>query len=75
MLLREINHEKRKIYLYFLSSILFLITAGAFYSTENSNLAPVFASIGFAITSISFVIYSRHHSCKNQNQNQNQNQK
>lgn len=57
----------RFIYLYFLSGVLFLITAGAFYSTENSNLAPVFASIGFAIISISLVLYSHQKSCKNQN--------
>lgn len=55
------------IYIYFFSGILFLITAGAFYSTENSNLTPVFASIGFAIISVSLVLYSRHKSCKNQN--------
>ncbi|GLX83704.1 hypothetical protein theurythT_31570 [Thalassotalea eurytherma] len=55
------------IYIYFLSGVLFLITAGAFYSTENSNLTPAFASIGFAIISISLVFYSRYRSCKNQN--------
>jgi hypothetical protein len=52
-------------YLYFFSGVLFLITAGAFYSAENSNLTPVFASIGFAIISISFVALSRSKSCKN----------
>lgn len=54
------------IYVYFLSGVFFLITAGAFYSTENSNFTPVFASIGFAIISISFVLYNRRKSCKNQ---------
>ncbi|MDN7138080.1 hypothetical protein J6J34_07645 [Pseudidiomarina sp. 1ASP75-14] len=53
------------IYLYFLSGVLFLIIAGAFYTTEDSNLAPVFASIGFAMISISLVLFSRHKSCKN----------
>jgi hypothetical protein len=57
------------IYLYFLSGVLFLITAGAFYTTENSNLTPVFASIGFAIISISFVLLSHRKSCKSQNKN------
>lgn len=55
------------IYIYFLSGVLFLITAGAFYSTENSHLTPAFASIGFAIISISLFFYSRYKSCKNQN--------
>ena len=54
------------IYAYFLSGVLFLITAGAFYSTENSNLTPVFASIGFAIISISLVLLSQNKRCKNQ---------
>ncbi len=36
---------------YFLSGVLFLISAGAFYPTANANLTPVFASIGFAIIS------------------------
>ncbi|MEW6992063.1 hypothetical protein AADZ91_15445 [Colwelliaceae bacterium 6441] len=54
------------IYVYFLSGVLFLITAGAFYSTQNTNLTPVFASIGFAIIAISFVLLSQHHSCKKQ---------
>ncbi len=53
------------IYLYFFSGVLFLVTAGAFYSTANSNLTPVFASIGFGIISISFVLLSRSQSCKN----------
>ncbi|WP_303478883.1 hypothetical protein [Thalassotalea sp. 1_MG-2023] len=57
------------IYLYFLSGVLFLITAGAFYSTENSNLSPVFASIGFAIISISLVLFSQSKRCKTQNNN------
>ena len=52
------------IYLYFLSGVLFLITSGALYSTENSNITPVFACIGFAIISISFVLLSRAKSCK-----------
>jgi len=54
------------IYMYFLSGVLFLIVSGAFYSTENSNLTPVFASIGFAIISISFVLLSmnRTNGCK-----------
>ena len=55
------------IYIYFLSGVLFLITAGAFNSSDNSNLTPVFASIGFAIISISFALLSRHRSCKNKN--------
>ncbi|RHW77985.1 hypothetical protein [Colwellia sp. RSH04] len=46
------------IYLYFCSGVLFLITAGAYYPTENSHLTPVFACIGFAIISISFVLLS-----------------
>ena len=48
------------IYLQFFSGILFLFTAGSFYSTENSNLTPAFASIGFALISISFVLYGKH---------------
>jgi len=57
------------IYLYFLSGVLFLIVSGAFYSTEQSNLTPVFASIGFAIISISFALLSRA-SCKTINNKQ-----
>jgi len=57
------------IYLYFLSGVLFLILSGAYYSTEDSNLTPVFASIGFAIISISFVLLSRSKSCKSKNNN------
>lgn len=52
------------IYLYFLSGVLFLITAGAFNSLENSNLTPVFASLGFTMMSIGFALYSRSSSCK-----------
>jgi hypothetical protein len=52
------------IYLYFLSGVLLLIISGAFYATENSNLTPVFASIGFAIISISFVLLNRANNCK-----------
>lgn len=52
--------NKSLTYLQFFSGILFLITAGAFYSTENSNLTPAFASIGFALISIGFVLYSKH---------------
>ena len=48
------------IYLQFFSGLLFLITAGAFYSTENSNLSPTFASIGFAFISIGFVLLGKH---------------
>lgn len=55
------------IYLYLLSGVLFLIAAGAFYSTEDSNLTPVFASIGFAIISTGLVLLSRHKSSKNEN--------
>jgi len=55
------------IYIYFLSGVLFLITAGAFYSTENSHLTPAFASIGFATISVSLFFYSRYKSCKNPN--------
>ncbi len=29
------------IYLYLLSGVIFLIAAGAFYSTEDSNFTPV----------------------------------
>ncbi|XQW86468.1 hypothetical protein ACOYR1_07020 [Thalassotalea piscium] len=54
------------IYLYFLSGVFFLILAGAFYSTKDSNLTPVFTSIGCAIISISFVLFSRRKSCGNQ---------
>lgn len=56
---------KKFIYLFFFSGVLFLITAGAFYSTEDSHLSPVFASIGFAIISISLVLLSRNRSCEN----------
>ena len=55
------------IYVYFLSGVFFLITAGAFYSNENSNFTPAFASIGFAIISISFLLLSRSKSCKSKN--------
>ncbi len=55
------------IYLYFFSGVLFLITAGAFYSSDDSNLTPVFASIGFAIISISFVLLGHSKSCKHKN--------
>jgi phosphoglycerol transferase MdoB-like AlkP superfamily enzyme len=55
------------IYLCFLSGVLFLIVSGAFYSTEHNNLTPVFASIGFAIISISFALLSRAKSCKSKN--------
>jgi len=53
------------IYLYFLSGIVFLVLAGVEYFNESSNLAPVFTSIGFAIISISFVLWSRYQGCKN----------
>lgn len=52
------------VYLYMLSGILFLITAGAFYSTQDSHLTPVFASIGFAILSISLVLLNLAKRCK-----------
>jgi len=55
------------IYLYFLSGVCFLIISGAFYTTEESNLTPVFASIGFAIISISFVLLTRPKNCKSKN--------
>lgn len=52
------------IYLYFFAGVLFLINAIAVHSTENSNLTPVYASIGFAIISISLVLFSRAKRCK-----------
>ncbi len=55
------------IYLYFLSGVLFLICAGAFYFTEDRNLTPAFVSIGCAIITISLVLYSRCQSCKKHN--------
>ncbi len=57
-------HKVRFVYIYFLSGVLFLLCAGAFYTTEDLHLTPVFASIGLAIISISFVLYSRSQACK-----------
>lgn len=62
----EIMKNQKFIYVYFFSGVLFLITAGVFYSTPDNNLTPVFASIGFAIISISLVLFSLSKSCKNQ---------
>jgi hypothetical membrane protein len=53
------------IYVYFLVGVLFLILAGVYHSIEESNLTPIFTSIGFAIISISFVLLSLQKRCKN----------
>jgi hypothetical protein len=55
------------IYWFFLFGVLFLITAGALYATQDNNLTPVYASIGFAIIAISFVLFNHSKNGKNQN--------
>lgn len=54
-------------YLFISSGVFFLIVAGAFYTTENSNLTPVSGSIGFVIISIGFVLLSQVNKRKNRN--------
>ena len=57
---------KKLFYFYFLAGVSFLITAMSFYGTEDSNLVPVFACLGFALISIGFVVFGKNNKSKKQ---------